>query len=116
MSAATLKSLFHPHYFTPLYIQVVPTDKGAESGEGAVAGEESGVTMVWGDDSSQEDKKEWESIPVDDQSNETSRCVHVWCSCCTLKCCLCISLYHSIVNSVSMVSFHWIVPLGSLAL
>ncbi len=34
------------------------------------------VTMVWGDTSSQEDKKEWESIPVE-QSPEISRSVCV---------------------------------------
>ncbi len=67
----------------PAEKEAVPSEE-AVTGEGAVPGEESGVTMVWGDDSSQEDKKEWESIPVDDQSDEASRCVHICCSCCTL--------------------------------
>ncbi|XP_064396412.1 receptor-type tyrosine-protein phosphatase zeta-like isoform X2 [Halichondria panicea] len=56
----------------PAEKEAVPSEE-AVTGEGAVPGEESGVTMVWGDDSSQEDKKEWESIPVDDQSDEASR-------------------------------------------
>ena len=55
-------------------MQVLSTEKGAGPGGET---EEPRVTMVWGDDSSQEDKREWESIPVDDRSNEASRCVHV---------------------------------------